>query len=318
MSRIHEALKKAQMERAMAQRDAESIAGESGLPTSEGVKSQTATVAAVEAPPSKEPTVVAGLPGGRLKLEVLQSQCSQPVWKPDPNTNVFLSSVMDWHVTEQFRTLRSRLSQMRSSQPLQTLLITSSLAREGKTFVATNLAHAIVCQSNRTALVIDGDLRHSRLHVSLGAPPAPGLSDYLKGHANEAEIMQRGHNGNLFLIPGGNAVSNPSELLANGRFKTLLERVSSAFDWVLIDSPPCLPVADANVLADFCDGVLLVVRAGSTPSAVVQRAGRELSSRNVVGVVLNAMDKPLSYGPYYSSSPYGDIPGRDAKQQEAV
>ena len=206
---------------------------------------------------------------------------------------------------------------MRSSQPLQTLLITSSLAGEGKTFVTTNLAQAIVCQSNRTALIIDGDLRHSRLHVSMGAPISPGLSDYLKGQASESDVMQRSQNGNLFFIPGGSTITNPSELLANGRLKTLLDRVSSAFDWVLIDSPPCLPVADANMMAELCDGVLLIVRANSTPSAIVQRAGREMQGRNVVGVVLNAMDKPLSYGQYYASAPYGNNV-QDQKQERSV
>src|SRR5262249_50564271 len=125
----------------------------------------------------------------------------------------------------------------------------------------------------------------------------------------------RGPNDNLFFIPGGTLVSNPSELLANGRLKALLDRVSASFDWVIVDSPPCVPVADANVLADFCDGVLLVVRARATPSAIVQRAGRELHGRNVIGVVLNAMDKPLSYGPYYASGPYGDLSGQEMKQK---
>src|SRR6202030_2738547 len=97
------------------------------------------------------------------------------------------------------------------------------------------------------------------------AQKVPGLSDYLSGEMDEVGVMQKGQANDLFFIPGGNAVANPSELLSNGRRKLLLERVIPAFDWVIFDSPPCLPVADARVIADMCDAVLLVVRAGATP-----------------------------------------------------
>ena len=84
--------------------------------------------------------------------------------------------------------------------------------------------------------------------------------------------------------------------------KILLDRVSPAFDWILIDSPPCLPVADANILADMCDGILLIVRAQSTPAAAVTKAGRELRGRNVVGVVMNGVDERVrGYDYYYRS-----------------
>ena len=99
-------------------------------------------------------------------------------------------------------------------------------------------------------------------------------------------------------------MSDPSELLSNGRLKKLLDRVTPVFDWVIIDSPPCLPVADATILANYCDGILLVVRAGSTASEVAQRACQELQGRNVIGVVLNAVEESHMYGSYYSQK-YG-------------
>ncbi len=153
-------------------------------------------------------------------------------------------------------------------------------------------------QPDRRALLIDVDLRCSRLHMQLGAPIAPGLTDYLRGAADETAIIQHGMEGNLCFIAGGNEVKNPSELLANGRLKILLDRFAPLFDWVILDSPPCLPVADASVLAEHCDGVLLVVRAGTTPAATVQRACQELKTRNVLGVVLNATDGASAYGSY--------------------
>ena len=202
--------------------------------------------------------------------------------------------------SEQFRTLRSRLYQMRSNQPLRTLLVTSSIPTEGKTFVTNNLAQAIVRQPDRRALIIDADLRRSRLHVPLGAPSSPGLTDYLRGTADIVSIIQQGQEGNLCFIPGGDEVANPSELIANGRMKVLLDRLAPIFDWIVLDSPPCLLVADASILADLCDGVLLVTRAGVTPAATAQRACQELRGRNVVGVVLNAMqDSHKCHSDYY-------------------
>jgi capsular exopolysaccharide synthesis family protein len=149
-------------------------------------------------------------------------------------------------------------------------------------------------------------MRCPRLHQALGAPQTPGLTDYLRGDADEMSVIQSGAEGNLFFIGGGTKVSNPSELLSNGRLNVLLKRVAHAFDWVLIDAPPCLPVADATVIADSCDGILFVVRAGSTPGAVAQRAFQELKGRNILGVVLNAVEDSHAYGStYYQSYGYG-------------
>jgi capsular exopolysaccharide synthesis family protein len=125
------------------------------------------------------------------------------------------------------------------------------------------------------------------------------LTDYLLGDADEATVIQHGHEGNLCFIPGGKEVANPSELLLNGRLKTLLERVTPIFDWVILDSPPLLPVADASLLADHVDGVILVVRAASTPTGAAERACQELQGRNVIGVVLNAVEQSQAYGSYY-------------------
>jgi Mrp family chromosome partitioning ATPase len=108
------------------------------------------------------------------------------------------------------------------------------------------------------------------------------------------------------LIPGGKEVPNPSELLLNGRLKMLIDRVSPAFEWIIMDSPPCLPVADASILADVCDGVLLVVRAASTPTTTARRACQELQTKRVVGVVLNAIEGSAAYGSYYHYGSNGE------------
>ena len=300
MSRIHEALKKAEQDRA-AGRTTGVVAPQEQI--SDAVEA-AARVRIVAAPPVVENVPSNGRAAEYLRFDELRARCAQPEWHPDPNVNVFFNPTLSSHGAEQFRTLRSRLYQLRGSQSLRTVLVTSSIPGEGKTFVVANLAQAIVRQPDRRALIIDADLRCARVHNVLGAPRAPGLSDYLRGEADEMAVIQNGHEGNLCFVAGGNEVTNPSELLSNGRLKALLDRVTPVFDWVILDSPPCLPVADATILGGLCDGVLLVVRAGTTPSPTVQRACQEMQGRNIVGVVLNAVQKSHLYGSYYYYQSY--------------
>lgn len=299
MSRIHEALKKAEQERASQQ------AGEpAGAAADNLIFSATASAAVgVEADPAVIPPPAPAAPG-ILRFDDLRARCAKVRWRLDPNQNVFLDADPATPGAEQFRTLRSRLYQLRANQPLRTILVTSSIPGEGKTFIVNNLAQAIVRQPDRRALIIDADLRRPRVHLLLGAPASPGLTEYLRGEADEVTAVQCGEDSNLCLIPGGNEVTNPSELLSNGRMKELLNRLAPLFDWVILDSPPCVPVADASVLAEMCDGVLLVVRSATTPAEVAQKAAQELQGRNVVGVVLNATEKAHLYETYYYQS-YG-------------
>jgi len=212
---------------------------------------------------------------------------------------------------EPFRTLRSRLFQIASTRTLKRVLITSSVPAEGKTFVAANLAQSIIRQPDQRVLLIDADLRVSRLHVSLGAPSTPGLTDFLRGEADEYAIIQSGPDENLCFIPRGNEVSNPSELLLTERMKHLLNLLSPVFDFVILDSPPALAVHDASILADMCDGVLFVVRAGSTDFDLAAKASAEFHDKNLLGVVLNRVEKGDSYGGYYYG--YGSQKEADSK-----
>ncbi len=305
MSRIHEALKKAQEERGTASAIPEiASVPEESIPT---IPEWHAGTSSGTTAPVLHPEPVAALPSGFLRFEDLQANCGHPQWRPDPSRNVFFNPSLNPSAAEQFRTLRSRLYQLRDNLTLRSVLITSSEAGEGKSFVVSNLAEVIVRQADRRVLMIDADLRCARLHTLVGAPAGPGLTDYLRGEADEMRIIQQGPGSNLFLIPGGTQVTNPSELLSNGRIKRLLDRVAPVFDWIILDSPPCLPVADATILAKFCDGVLLVVRASTTPTEVAQRACQELKDKNLLGVVLNAVKKEDgSYGAYYAQS-YGDL-----------
>ncbi|HXW56410.1 MAG TPA: CpsD/CapB family tyrosine-protein kinase [Candidatus Cybelea sp.] len=307
MSRIHEALKKAEQERALQQ------PGETVHPATVRASLSASALAAVDVlADTGVPQPAAPHASQFLRFDDLVGHCNKAQWQLDPNQNVFLDSAPASLGAEQFRTLRSRLYQLRASQTLRTVLVTSSISGEGKSFVANNLAHAIVRQPDRRALLIDADLRRPRLHFIFGASSAPGLTEYLREEADEYSIIQSGQQANLCFIPGGNEVTNPSELLSNNRLKALLDRVSPMFDWVILDSPPCVPVADASVLADICDGVLLVVRSGATPAQLAQKGVQQLRGKNILGVVLNAIDKVHMYDSYYYYEPYiysGDVDG---------
>jgi capsular exopolysaccharide synthesis family protein len=233
-----------------------------------------------------------------VRFDELRQRCAKPGWNLNARENVFSKRQPSTRCAEQFRTLRSRLGQLRGIQPIRTLLITSSVPGEGKTFVALNLAQAIACQHGQRALLIDADLRASRLHVGMGAPRIPGLADYLGGEGSEFSIMQSDLQESLFLIPAGSPVSSPAELLANKRMKNLLDRLGPVFDWIIVDAPPMLPVSDASVLEEQCDGVILVVRAGSTPFDLAQTASQEIQKKKLLGVVLNRAEESTGHPDY--------------------
>lgn len=242
--------------------------------------------------------------GGAVTPESLLTGSRKTNWTPDPKTMLFFGGEEHGSGMEEFRTLRSRLYQAREKHPLSKLLVTSALPKEGKSFTAANLAQVIVRQHGRRALLIDADLRNPQLHNLLGAGSGPGLSEYLQSATDELSIIQRGPMENLFLISAGIDIGNPAELVSNGRMKFLLSRLETMFDWIIIDSPPAVLVSDAALLANYCDGVLLVVRSNNTPVEAARRARKEFTDHNVVGVVLNGMAPGLTPYSQYDYS-YG-------------
>jgi capsular exopolysaccharide synthesis family protein len=300
MSRIHEALKKAEQERAATQGGSVApsfaTAPVDDPPIFAHVPAPTLTGAASDLPG------IAAF-GSQFSVDTLLARCAQQEWKPDPATMLFLNGDDGVRGTEEFRTLRSRLYHLREKMPLKKILVTSALPKEGKSFTSSNLAQVVVRQHGRRALLIDADLRAPRLHLMLGTKSDPGLSDYLMGKNDELSIMQTGPLENLFFIPSGTGAANPAELVGNGRLKLLLQRVEPMFDWIIIDSPPAVPVSDASVLAKVCDGVLMVVRSNSTPVDLARKARQEFPEEMLLGVVLNGTsDDAMPYAHYYYDS----------------
>ncbi|GAC1663624.1 MAG: XrtA-associated tyrosine autokinase [Candidatus Acidiferrum sp.] len=292
MSRIHEALKKAAEERSAQPRSG--VTGGITDVSADHLRSMSMAADVIAPPPVTDRVYT-----GPLRFEDIVAGCTHPQWTLDPQMSAFAGVAQGKVGAERFRTLRSRLYQIASTRALSRVVVTSSVAAEGKTFVAANLAQSIVRQPDRRVLLIDADLRASRLHLALGAPSTPGLTDYLLGEVDELSIIQKGMDANLCFIPGGREVSNPSELLLSERMKKLLDMVTPAFDWIILDSPPALPVHDASMLADLCDGVLFVVKAGETSFELAEKACAEFIEKNMLGVVLNRVEKDDSYGGNY-------------------
>jgi len=303
MSRIHEALKKAAKERSA--QIASGLVEEPSEVTVE-LENQARTPVGIKSLVGERRVSGDGDPACNFGYEELVKRCAHSKWDIDGRPSFFQGPSAKDGAAERFRTLRSRLYQIAGTRTLRKLLVTSSVAAEGKTFVTSNLAQSIVQQTERRVLLIDADLRAPRLHVVLGAPNRPGLTEYLRGDVGEYAAIQKGARDNLFLIAAGSEASNPSELLLSQRMRKLLDLVTPTFDWIIIDSPPALPVHDASILADLTDGVLLVVGAGSTHAEVAEKAAGEFREKNLLGVILNRIDKIDSYGSnYYSGSPGG-------------
>jgi protein-tyrosine kinase len=300
MSRIHEALKKAEQERAATQG--------SSLPTSFATTPVAEPPVFDEKPAATAPPAAAAhalMPAfaSPFSIDTLLARCALREWKPDPAIMLFMNGDDSSRGTEEFRTLRSRLYHLREKMTLKKILVTSALPREGKSFTSSNLAQVVVRQHGRRVLLIDADLRAPRLHQMLGTNSDPGLSDYLTGKSDEFSIMQRGPLENLFFIPSGTGAADPAELVGNGRLKLLLQRVEPLFDWIIIDSPPAIPVSDASVLAKVCDGVLMVVRSNATPFDLARRARQEFPDEMLIGAVLNGTSEDaLPYARYYYDS----------------
>jgi capsular exopolysaccharide synthesis family protein len=183
--------------------------------------------------------------------------------------------------------------------PLNRILVASSGPGEGKTTVATNLA-ASMAQGGRRVLLIDADLRRPRIHAVFGIPNRLGLSSLFRGEAAVRSVMQPVDGmPNLFIIPSGKLPPNPTELLASTRMDRILEEASQEADVIVVDSPPSL-VADYQVLATKMDGVIMVIRPGSThadaAAAMLEHLGRV--NARILGVVLNKIQNHNFYYPY--------------------
>lgn len=243
--------------------------------------------------------------GGRLR--VVRSKPQQIESRPEIDMATLFDSQS--HTSEAFRELRTALLISSPGRAPRSLLVTSAQPREGKTATAVNLAITLA-QLNRRVLLVDTDLRRPRLHKALKLSNVTGLSNYLSGGLDLAEVIAPAGPPNLFLLPSGPTPPNSAELLDSREFAALVARLVDGkgtphFDHVVYDSPPVLSVADAAIISSRMDGVIMVVQAGTTPREAVGRAVDKLRVVNarILGALLNKVDmtSPGSYYRYYRS-----------------
>jgi capsular exopolysaccharide synthesis family protein len=181
------------------------------------------------------------------------------------------------------------------------LLVTSPSRGDGKTTTAANLALLLATEIDRRVLLVDGDLRKPAVGTLFGARPAPGLSDVALGRAEWRDIVRSAPWNGLAVLPSGSLIARPTEALNGSRTRTFFDQVKSDYDYVVVDAPPVLPIADAMVLAGLVDAVLLVVRAGKTNRDSVLEAVDALGKANLIGVALNAVPaQPFGGSRYYA------------------
>lgn len=215
---------------------------------------------------------------------------------------------------EEFRTLRTRLNHMKSLQPIYSIVVTSPSPAEGKSLSAANLALAESHLAGNNVLLADFDFRRPLMHTMFGLDRSPGITDYLLGKAPLHKCIRKLAGTSLYVMPAGEAVINPLELLNLREVKLLMDRLPSLFNWVILDSPPLLFAADANLLSTLCHGTLLVVRIGHTTIDSVTRAMQSLCNNNVLGIVVNGArrgelySKYTYYHSYYTPKEAGEPP----------
>jgi len=197
----------------------------------------------------------------------------------------------DQMVTERYRILYTRLEQISLKRSFKTIAVTSAIKGEGKTTTSMNLAWMMAAEFNKKVLVMENDFRNpsiSSSHLNMGR--LNGLIDVIKGDADLRSAINRLEDTNLFFLPARASAKNSSVLLDSQGMRSVLDNVKSHFDFVIVDSPPILPLVDMNILSRLVDGLVLVVKAGATPKDLVKKAVNSLPAKNVIGVVLNGAD----------------------------
>ena len=279
-------------------------------------KSQSAPIQAHSAddPQPIAPNDVVDLPPGLAAAlsDDKHSAISAPEWNPQPAGGVSAfhihESVVAFHdkaaeITEEYRSLRARLTAMNTTGENQVIAITSSIPKEGKSVTTMNLAWVISEIKHFRVLMIDADFRRSSLASMTGISEYPGLADLLRGEARLEEVIRPTPVPNLHVIPAGTTQEfNAAELLSTQRTATVLQECKRRYQFCIVDTPPASTVSDASVIGPLCTGVLFIVRMGTTPEPIAKSTIRLLQSNNVniLGCILAGHRKSAGrYRRYY-------------------
>ncbi len=205
----------------------------------------------------------------------------------------------DGPATEAFHLLAVRLHNLKQTRELKSLLITSTVPGEGKSVVAANLAIALGAGERERVLLLDGDLRRPTQSQLLGFGKVPGVINYLKGERSLTACIYHLPDAGIWLMPAGDNSSGSAELIQSAELPKLMANLTQWFDWIVIDSPPVLPVVDTSVWMRLADGILLVARHGTTKKKKLQKGIEALDPNKLIGALLNA-SKSANDNDYYS------------------
>ncbi len=208
----------------------------------------------------------------------------------DTKSRLFFHTDPHSSASDRYRLLRLRLSEFKAGLKLKTILVTSPNPGEGKSTTVINLATALVGQGQSRVLVVEADLYHSCLTELVGIKTIEGLGECLERSLNPFAALRRLDPLGWYLLPAGKVSMSPTELLSRDAFAQMMQKLAPHFDWVLIDSPPVMPLADSLLLKSSADATLLIARAGHTPKKDIERCLSQIGREHVLGVVLNATE----------------------------
>jgi len=218
----------------------------------------------------------------------------------NPADKVMMASEPNTMVIEHYRKLYIKLLHIGRERELKIIAITSALAGEGKTLTSINLGLVMARDIGRPVLLIDCDMRRPQVDSMFGlSEKGNGLSTVLSGEASIEEAVVRLQGENLYILPAGDIPKNPTELLIN-KMEFTLKQMKELFAFIIIDTPPVVPMPDQHLLSDLVDGFILVVLAGKTPREALSMALDSLFECNVLGLVLNGMEHTRSTHYYYN------------------
>jgi capsular exopolysaccharide synthesis family protein len=213
--------------------------------------------------------------------------------------------------SEAFHLLGVRLRHLRRQRPLKKVLVTSTIPQEGKSVVAANLACTLALRTQQKVLLLEGDVRRPTQSKIFGISNRPGICEWLNGEKSLIKSMYRLEGPGIWIFPAGAGTGNSLELLQSGVAAPMMEQLMSWFDWVVIDSPPILPLADTSVWTNMADGILIVTRQGTTQKKQLKRGLEALGTQKLIGAVLNSAKNAAHTDYYYR--PSSRLPNDDAE-----
>lgn len=243
----------------------------------------------------------ATIPIAEPEGEVLLAQCRTHHPRLLPEWKLVSCTDRGGAAAEAYRLLAVRLRHIRRERQLKTLLITSAMPQEGKSLTSLNLACTLSAGGTQKVLLLEGDLHRPSITQTFGLSKELGLCEFLQGHCTFEKSIYRLAGPEIWILPAGQLPSHPLELIQSQSMPKLMEQLEELFDWIVIDSPPILPLADTIILTRLADGILLVTHRGLSEKKLLERGLQALEKSKLLGAVINSSRKIRNDYYYYGA-----------------